>query len=230
MNARQQEVYGCITIDGEWITQKQLLKKLNDMYGRNYKPRALRQIIKECRMLYKESKVPLLIIKSNRGYKLSKNYEEIERFVYELIKTGESMVNEGKELLDRAKQENEDITENCCGIEEYFKECITGLLQNGVFSYAQENEIKKCINADIPFSKIRLLADSRMHPYQMFLIRKGLLESLDEDKIILYADYKITPGDAYKLYHAATSGYSIEAIKKMKKEMRDVEIQKTNKD
>lgn len=232
MNEKQQEVYGIIQED-RWIVQKKLLEILKLKYDRNYKSRALRQIIKDCRMLYKENKVSMLIIKSNRGYKLSNNYDEICRFANELINTGDSMRTEGRELLEAAEKNNVDVNvekqeSRCIGIEEYCQDSIRESIKGGCFSHLQLIEITKCITAGIAYADILMLATSEMHPYVMFLTRKGLLEGLDRKVIRLYADVTLATVDVYKLYRAATNGCSVDKIINMKKEMRDVESKKTD--
>lgn len=101
MNQKQMEVYGILS--REWMTQADILEDLKEKYDRSINSRRLRTIIKECRMLYKESKVPMLVIKSNRGYKLSDNLDEIEKFTHELLETGQSMVTESQEILMAAR-------------------------------------------------------------------------------------------------------------------------------
>lgn len=230
MNEKQQEVYGTMSED-TWIIQKDLLNVLKTKYRRDYKSRALRQIIKECRMLYKEEKLPLLIIKSNKGYKLSNDYDEICRFAQELIGTGESMKTEGKELLDVAGKKHiaigeKDKSSKCTAIEDYSRDEIDKMIHNEQFSHLQLIEIVKCMTGGISYADILMLAKADLHPYIMFLGRKGLLEGMDREIIRIYTDATITTGNAYKLYHAAANGCSMTELNRMKKEMRDVENKK----
>lgn len=232
MNERQQEVYGSIHEDA-WIIQKDLLEILKTKYRRDYKSRALRQLVKECRMLYKEDKLPLLIIKSNKGYKLSNDHDEIYRFAKELMSTGESMKTEGMELMKAAEHHataeiNKETASNCLAIEDYSHDSIEKMIRQGCFGHLQLIEITKCMMGGISYADILMLAKPDMHPYVMFLVRKGLLEGLERNVIRLYADVMLTTGNAYKLYHAASNGCSIDKIINMKKEMRDVESKKTD--
>ncbi|EFP61848.1 hypothetical protein DWW36_02360 [Erysipelotrichaceae bacterium AF15-26LB] len=234
MNEKQQEVYGTMC-EETWIIQKDLLNVLKTKYRRDYKSRALRQIIKECRMLYKEDKLPLLIIKSNKGYKLSNDYDEICRFAKELISTGESMKTEGMELLDaagkhRIVKEKEDILSRCSAVEDYSRDKIEKMIQEEQFSHLQLIEIVKCMTASISYADILMLAKADLHPYIMFLGRKGMLEGMDRQIIRIYADAALTTGNAYKLYHAAANGCSMIELNRMKKEMRDVESKKTDQE
>lgn len=232
MNERQQEVYGSIHEDA-WIIQKDLLEILKTKYRRDYKSRALRQLVKECRMLYKEDRLPLLIIKSNKGYRLSNDHDEIYRFAKELMSTGESMKTEGIELLEAADKhcavvKDDKSASNCLAVEDYSHDSIEAMVKQGCFSHLQLIEITKCIMEGISYADTLMLAKSDMHPYVMFLVRKGLLEGLEQQVIKIYADANLTTGNVYKLYHAALNGSSIGKIINMKKEMRDVESKKTN--
>lgn len=232
MNVKQQEVYGSIHED-RWIIQKDLLEILKIKYKRDYKPRTLQQIVKECRMLYKEDKLTMLIIKSNKGYKLSNDYEEICRFAKELMATGDSMKTEGMELMKVAENHSatkaaEEPVSKCLAIEDYSRDSIEVMIRQGCFGHLQLIEITKCMLGGISYADILMLAKPDMHPYIMFLIRKGLLEGVERKVIRLYADVTLTTGNAYKLYHAASNGCSIDKIINMKKEMRDIESKKTD--
>lgn len=232
MNERQQEVYGSIHKD-TWIIQKDLLEILKTKYRRDYKSRALRQLVKECRMLYKENKLPLLIIKSNKGYKLSNDHDEIYRFAKGLMSTGESMKTEGIELLKAADKHCKDkdgdrSASSCLAIEDYSRDSIEEMIKKRCFNHLQLIEITKCMTGGISYADTLMLAEPDMHPYIMFLVRKGLLEGLERNMIRLYADVTLTTGTAYKLYHAASNGCSVDKIINMKKEMRDVESKKTD--
>lgn len=101
MNQVQKEILNSLSQE-KWILLKDLIQILNNDYQRVYKESKLRDIIKQCRLLYKEDRLTLLIIKSNKGYKLSNDLVEIKQFAEEMIQSGESMINEGRELYQAA--------------------------------------------------------------------------------------------------------------------------------
>ena len=53
MNKLQDETFDSLSHD-EWIVMSELQKTLKEKFNRNYKPRRLRELIRECRLLYKE--------------------------------------------------------------------------------------------------------------------------------------------------------------------------------
>lgn len=74
--------------------------------------RTLQTCIKDCRRLYKENVTENLIIKSNKGYKLSNDYDEIMKYINEILANSKSMNKEVDELLfalNRKDKRNETI-------------------------------------------------------------------------------------------------------------------------
>lgn len=184
MNQLQSEIYSSLS-QKEWIVQDELLDILSRNFDRKYKPRRLRELIKECRLLYKENCVELLIIKSNRGYKLSSDLKEIEKFTQELIQNGESMAREGRELYQAAKKRNEtQQTKNVCvALEEYCKDGIEKMIKDNQFSSLQLMEISKAMSINMPYSKILLFAKKEYHPFIMKLSRECLENGVDITKV-----------------------------------------------
>lgn len=221
LNQKQMEVYG--TLSREWMIQADILVLLKQKYNRTYNPRRLRTIIKECRILYKEGKVPLLIIKSNRGYKLSDDYNEIEKFTHELMETGHSMMTEAQEILAAAKKKR------VCPMDEYFKNRLEDMIESNVFSHLQLTEITRAIESGLTYAQIMYFANKKMHPYHMFLCRRGLLEGIDEEIVKAYADESVTVSEALILYRAARNGKGLKEIENFKKEMREREDKKNDK-
>lgn len=209
------------------MTQADVLEALKEKYNRSYNSRRLRMIIKECRMLYKESKVPMLVIKSNRGYKLSDNLEEIEKFTHELLETGQSMVTESQEILMAAR--NKIRKTECPSLNEYYRQSLEDMIQNKKFSHLQMIEISKGLTHGLTYTQIMIFAKMEMHPYTMFLCRKGLQEGHDEKFVKLYADEKLSVSNVLLLHQYVSEGKEFEELQKIKKEMRDREDKATDK-
>ena len=164
MNQKQMEVYGILS--REWMTQADILKALKEKYDRSFNSRRLRTIIKECRMLYKESKVPMLVIKSNRGYKLSDNLDEIEKFTHELMETGQSMMTESQELLMAARKKIKKT--EYPSLNDYYRDSLEDMILNKSFSHLQMIEISKGLAHGLTYAQIMIYAKIDMHPYIMF--------------------------------------------------------------
>lgn len=225
MNQKQMEVYGILS--REWMTQADILEDLKEKYDRSINSRRLRTIIKECRMLYKESKVPMLVIKSNRGYKLSDNLDEIEKFTHELLETGQSMVTESQEILMAAR--NKTRKTECPSLNEYYRHSLEDMIQNKKFSHLQMIEISKGLAHGLTYTQIMIFAKMEMHPYTMFLCRKGLQEGHDEKYVKLYADENLSVSNVLLLHQYVSEGKEFEELQKIKKEMRDREDKTTDK-
>ncbi len=93
-------------IKNDWITQREVLNILNNNYKVKISKRKLQEHIKINRELYKKRLCCIMIVKSNKGYKASQNTSEITKCANELIKTGASMVNEGKSILQSLEARN----------------------------------------------------------------------------------------------------------------------------
>ena len=225
MNQKQMEVYGILS--REWMTQADILKALKEKYDRSFNSRRLRTIIKECRMLYKESKVPMLVIKSNRGYKLSDNLDEIEKFTHELMETGQSMMTESQELLMAARKKIKKT--EYPSLNDYYRDSLEDMILNKSFSHLQMIEISNGLAHGVTYAQIMIYAKIDMHPYIMFLSRKGLQEGHDEKCVRLYADEMMSVGNALLLHQLVSDGKSFDDIKKMKEEMRDRENKTSDK-
>lgn len=182
MNQQQCEIFESLTYE-EWITQNAILDYLHEKYGRIYKPRRLRELIKECRMLYKEFVVDMLIIKSNRGYKLSKDLEEIRKFTHELTETGESMTREGRELLHIALLKEKQSAKTCWAMENYCRESIEAMLKDDIFSYQQKIEISKGVTSGLSFQNIFIYLRSTLHPFVMSLARQALVDGMLSESV-----------------------------------------------
>lgn len=223
MNELQREIYGCLSTE-EWIIQPVLLENIKAKYGRSYKSRRLRELIRGCRMMYKEGNLPLLVIKSNKGYKLSDDMQEITLFCHELIATGESMTREGRELLMAAQKKEEKIEHGEYEpVEDYSRDMIESMIEKHVFSHAQLIEITKGLTAGLSYQQVMLYANENLLPYVMFLARKGLMEGMDMKTVRIYTDASLNTINVLKLHRAAQIG---EDIGKLKEEMRVSEIKK----
>lgn len=141
MNKLQDETFDSLSHD-EWIVMNELQKTLKEKFNRNYKPRRLRELIRECRLLYKENCTDMLIIKSNRGYKLSNDMDEIFRFTRELIECGESMTREGHEIYQAALSRNHQMPKYQ-KYEDYCRDSIKRMMEENQFSHLQVFEISK---------------------------------------------------------------------------------------
>ncbi len=215
LNQLQNEIYRSLSQD-KWTTQKELIQLLEKNYGRTYKSRRLRKIIKECRLLYKENCLELVIIKSNKGYKLSDDLDEIYHFTQELIECGESMSREGQEIYQAAvKKSNTAFNKSCQPLEDYCKDCIEKMIKNKQFTHLQLAEITLAMASGLEYSSILLFADVNFHPYIMQLARNALCEGIDKKSIKAILDLKLSAEDADKAFRELNA---------KNKEMREIEI------
>lgn len=210
LNQSQSDVY-CSLSKTKWITQEELINILEQKFNRKYKPRKLRAIIKECRLLYKENILDLLIIKSNRGYKLSNDLNEIDCFTQELIHCGESMITEGKEIYHAAREKNNQNEKIVCdSIEEYCKDAIEEMINKECFSLLQLQEINEAISRRLSYSSIFLFAKKEYHPFIMKLIRECIENSVNIEELEKLLNKNLT---------LLSRAYELE---KLRKEKRDV--------
>ena len=182
MNKLQDEIFDSLSHD-EWIVMSELQKTLKEKFNRNYKPRRLRELIRECRLLYKENCTDMLIIKSNRGYKLSNDMDEIFRFTPELIECGESMTREGHEIYQAALSRNHQMPKYQ-KYEDYCRDSIKRMMEENQFSHLQVFEISKGLSTGLSYSQLFLFAKSEYHPYLMRLARTALSNGADQEQVL----------------------------------------------
>ena len=79
--------------------QKSIISEIQDCYFKENFAKSNQEA------KYKKKKVKAVIIKSNKGYKITNNPIEIQRFANEMIVSGMSMMKEGLDFLRLTEKE-----------------------------------------------------------------------------------------------------------------------------
>jgi len=94
----------------DWKTKKVILKELEDQ-GLKLNERQFRKMIKANNRLFYEHDTEMFIVHGNRGYKATKDYEEILKSLADNKKRALNMLYEEKRVK-KALEENNNLTLN----------------------------------------------------------------------------------------------------------------------
>lgn len=217
-----------------WTTTSELIENLK-IRGFHLKARRLRGIIKECRFLYKNDIIDELIIKSNRGYKLSTNKDEIIIFINELLESGNSMIREANEIEGALhkrllfEEQNKKNIETDRLLRSVFLLCI----KQKILSNRQILEISKAMIANVDSDQLLKIMDPSIAAHHMKLLRQAIELKADADKIPFLVNCKLNYATVNELYQLIISKKStvkeIQEFVKEKETEQEDEIKKINK-